>query len=83
MKPTYECSDLIAEAKEDLEEFGSEEIVAVWFKTISGYKYAINYDFMTKEKPIGTSELEEGEELTFLSLKALIEILEDQNKILG
>lgn len=58
---SYECSELIEELTQDIVEFGSSKIVAVWCKEIQGTTVYTNYDYITENQPIDESELEQGE----------------------
>lgn len=79
---SYECSDLIEELNQDIEEFGGDRIVAVWCKEFEGVIIYTNYDFIIDEEPITEEELEEGEFLKSMTMTALLLLLEKQNEIL-
>ncbi len=79
---SYECSDLIDELKQDIEEFGGQEIVAVWCKDYYGVTIYTNYDFIEPDKPLEDSELENGEFIIKMTMSALLVVLEKQNEIL-
>ncbi len=79
---SYECSELIAELKEDIAEFGGNKIVAVWCKDIHWSTIYTNYDFAEDEHPIKKSELKEGEYIQKMTMSALLILLEKQNSVL-
>jgi hypothetical protein len=79
---SYECSELIEELKQDIAEFGSSKIVAVWCKEIQGTTVYTNYDYITENQPIDESELEQGEYLKEMTMGALLTALEAQNAML-
>ena len=79
---SYECSELIEELKQDIAEFGSSKIVAVWCKEIQGIIVYTNYDYITENQAIDESELESGEYLKEMTMGALLTALEAQNTIL-
>ena len=78
---SYECSDLIEELKQDIEEFGGNTIVAVWCKDDNGVVVYTNYDFIEEDAPIRPEELENGEYLREMTMTALLMMLEQQNRI--
>lgn len=82
VKISYECSELIEELKQDIEEFGGDTIVAVWCKKNDGLTFYISYDFIDDEEPIKENELQDGEFLEQMTMTALLILLEEQNKIL-
>lgn len=82
IKISFECSELIEELKEDIAEFGGDEIVAVWCKENSGVTLYTNYDFIEKEDPINASELQCDEYIQEMTMTALLTLLEKQNEIL-
>lgn len=79
---SYECSELIEELTQDIVEFGSSKIVAVWCKDIQGTTVYTNYDYITENQPIDESELEQGEYLKEMTMGALLTALEVQNAML-
>ena len=79
---SYECSELIEELKEDIAEFGSDTIVAVWCMNSSGVTIYTNYDFIEEEEPIAETELKENEYLQKMTMSALLILLEKQNEII-
>ena len=84
MKISYECSELIAEAQEDIAEFGPDAKVMVWFRRSPEYnaQFVVNYDFITEDDPITGDEVGENETLNVLTLGELLKSLQEQNKIL-
>ena len=80
-KISFECSELIEEVKEDIAEFGGNQIVAVWCKKYSGVEIYTNYDFFEEESPIEESELKDGEYIKQMTMTALLILLEKQNDI--
>lgn len=78
---SYESSELIADLKQDILEFGNDHIVAVWYKEIDGVKVYTNYDFINEDSPIDQSELQEGEKIKPMTMGALLVALEQQNSM--
>lgn len=78
----YESSELIADLKQDILEFGNDYIVAVWYKEIEGVTIYTNYDFIHEESPIDKSELQEGEQIKTMTMGALLTALEQQNSMI-
>ena len=81
MKLSYECSELIEELKEDIEEFGDIDMYA-FFEEIDGYTFLTNYDFISEEKPLTVEEFKEDTVVQIMKASKILEILEDQNKII-
>lgn len=79
---SYECSELIEELKQDIEEFGGDEVVAVWCKEYKGVIIYTNYDFIVNEAPIMNEELKDGEFIKQMTMSALLVVLEKQNEII-
>lgn len=77
----YENSELIADLKQDILEFGNDYIVAVWYKEVDGVTVYTNYDFIDKDSPIDPSELQEGEKIKSMTMGALLVALEQQNSM--
>lgn len=75
----YESSELIADLKQDILEFGNDYIVAVWYKEIDGVTVYTNYDFINEDSPIDQSELQDGEKIKPMTIGALLTALEQQN----
>lgn len=80
-KISYECSGLIEELKQDIQEFGGETVVAVWCKEYEGVTLHTNYDFIQEEAPIDKYEVKDGEYLKQMTMSALLIVLEKQNEI--
>lgn len=78
----YESSELIADLKQDILEFGNDYIVAVWYKEIDGVTVYTNYDFINEDSPIDQSELQDGEKIKPMTMGALLVTLEHQNSML-
>lgn len=78
---SYECSELIEELKEDIMEFGGEEIVAVWCKKYEDVIVYTNYDFIEEEKPLNDTEIKDGEFLKMMTMNGLLVALEQQNSV--
>ena len=79
---SFECSELIDELKQDIEEFGGDKVVAVWCKESEGVILYTNYDFIEEDEPLRESELKDGEFLKQMTMSALLLVLEKQNSIL-
>lgn len=77
----YESSELIADLKQDILEFGNDYIVAVWYKEIDGATVYTNYDFINEDSPIDQSELQDGEKIKPMTMGALLVALEQQNSM--
>ena len=71
----------IKELKEDIEEFGDIDMYA-FFEKIDGYTFLTNYDFISEEKPLTVKEFKEGTVVQIMKASKILEILEDQNKII-
>ena len=78
---SYESSELIANLKQDILEFGNDYIVAVWYKDIDGVTVYTNYDFINEDSPIDQSELQDGEKIKPMTMGALLVALEQQNSM--
>lgn len=78
---SYESSELIADLKQDILEFGNDYIVAVWYKEIDGVTVYTNYDFINEDSPIDQSELQDGEKIKPMIMGALLVALEQQNSM--
>ena len=52
VRVTYECSELIEELKNDIEEFGGDTLVYVWCKNALGVTLYVNYDFIDEDDPV-------------------------------
>ena len=79
---SYECSELIEELKQDINEFGVDKVVAVWCKEYYGVIIYINYDFVEEVESLGGSELKDGEFIKQMTMSALLDVLEKQNSLL-
>lgn len=81
-KISYECSDLIEELKNDIEEFGNIDMYA-FFEKIQGNNFLTNYDFISKEMPLNENDFD-NKDMIIQILKAneILKILEEQNKII-
>lgn len=77
----YESSELIADLKQDILEFGNDYIVAVWYKEINGVTVYTNYDFINEDSPIDQSELQDGEKIKPMTMGALLVALEQQSSM--
>ena len=77
----YESSELIADLKQDILEFGNDYIVAVWYKEIDGVTIYTNYDFINEDSPIDQSELQDGEKIKPMTMGALLVALEQQSSM--
>lgn len=77
----YESSELIADLKQDILEFGNDYIVAVLYKEIDGVTVYTNYDFINEDSPIDQSELQDGEKIKPMTMGALLVTLEQQNSM--
>lgn len=82
VKFSFDCEDIINEIKEDIEEFGEEEICYLFYKIEDDMLLFTNYDFIVEEKPILKEELEPGEHIIETKLKYILEVFENQNDIL-
>lgn len=83
IKVSYESDDLIAEIKEDIEEFGEDNPCILVYKIVGDHIIFTNYDFITKEDPFNPNEeLEEDEYYIETTFKYALEVFERQNKVL-
>lgn len=80
-KYSYESDELIQEVREDIMEFGEHEEVIAFYIERSGIRLYTNYDFDVPEDLVKITELQEGEHLTRITLKDLLDYLEKQNEI--
>ena len=78
---SYDSSELIADLKQDILEFGNDYVVAVWYKQIEGTIIYTNYDFINEDSPIDQSELQDGEKIKPMTMGALLVALEQQNSM--
>ena len=79
---SYDCSELISELKEDIAEFGENEIVYAWKRQRHGEPdIYVNYDFKTSYKEIEEAK-ERSEIIEIIKMGELLKILEKQNSIL-
>lgn len=81
MKISYESSELIAELKQDIAEFGNIDMYA-WVKEIYGRQFITNYDFIEEEQPLQGNEFDENETILVLKAEKILELLEEQNRII-
>ena len=87
IKISFECSELIEELKEDIEEFGEDALVNVWVREDKdGVALFVNYDFIDEDMPLTEDEKklmeEQNEHIEVMSMGTLLPILEKQNEIL-
>lgn len=91
MKISYDCEELIEELKEDIEEFGENEEMYAFFEELE-YKipfsskidkctFLTNYSFI-EGQPLKQEMLKEGTICQIMKAKEILEILEEQNKII-
>ena len=78
---SFDSEDLIREVKNDILEFGSNVVVAIWVKDYDGAKIITNYDFIDEDAPITEEEIQEGEAIEEMSLGDLWIYLNKQNQI--
>lgn len=78
---SFESGKLIREVKQDIEEFGGGETVAVWVKDYDGAQVITNYDFIDADMPITEEEISDGEEIRKMVLEELLNRLEEQDAI--
>lgn len=83
MNISYDSSELIAELKQDIFEFGEDKELVAFYKIINNVKIYTNYDFITEEMPIQKNELRRGEKLEKVKAKDLLKALIKQNNILN
>ena len=77
MKNSYECSELIEELKQDILELGNIDFYA-FFETIEGTMFLTDYNFIS-DVPL---EIERDAVVQTLKASKILEILEEQNKII-
>lgn len=78
---SFESSELIAELKKDVAEFGEDLILYVWYRVINGIKIYTNYDFVVDDMPLKEKEVNTGEIIIKMKAGELLRKLENQNKI--
>ncbi len=81
MKISYECSDLIEELQDDMEEFGDIDMYA-FFEKVEGFTFLTNYDFIEDEKTLESKELEDGTIVQVMKASKILEILKNQDEVL-
>lgn len=81
VRVTYECSELIEELKNDIEEFGGDTLVYVWCKNALGVTLYVNYDFIDEDDPVRPEEVKEDEYLQIMTMNALLVLLEKENML--
>lgn len=82
---SFASEDLINELAQDIAEFGSDKVVAVWLRRYPQFgniEFAVNYDFIVDKKPIRRSEVEKDERVALMQMGALMELLKKQNSVL-
>lgn len=85
MNISFDSSDLIKELKQGIAECGTKKLLAVWFRRYPQYGYvefAVNYDFIVPESPIGKDEIKENERIVTMEAGALLEMLEKQDSVI-
>ena len=80
MKISYECSDLIEELKNDINEYGDIDMYA-FFDNIDGYTFLTNYDFISDENPLNSDELNNSI-VQIMKASEILKKLKEQNEIL-
>lgn len=81
-KFSFDCKELIEELKQDILEFGEEELLYAMFETIDNRLLLTNYDFIDDEKPLSEKEIKEYCLIIELKAKDILNYLELQNKIM-
>ena len=81
-KISYSSDELIEELKQDIADFGSDTMFAVWLRKYGKCEFVVNYDFVVAEEPISTDEIDDNERLIYMDGKSLLNRLEEQNRIL-
>ena len=79
---SYDCSDLIEELSDDIEEFGGDTVVNVWCTESQGVTLYTNYDFIDEEAPLQEDEIYEDKYIEQMTMTALMNLFEQQNEIL-
>ena len=79
---SYDCSDLIEELRDDIDEFGGDTVVNVWCREDQGVTLYTNYDFIDEEAPVQEDEIHEDEYIEQMTMTALMILFEQQNEIL-
>lgn len=78
---SFDCSQLIEELKEDIEEFGSNLIVDVVTEEIKGVMIYKDYNFVDNDESTAF-ELSTNENLQRMKASALLLLYEQENTIL-
>lgn len=79
---SFESEELIKELEEDLKEFGTNTMFAVWlrrFPQCENLEFVVNYDFVEEDDPIKREELIDGERLVFMQGDVLLALLKKQD----
>ncbi len=78
---SFDSEELIAELKEDIEEFGENTILYAMFEIIDYHLFLTNYDFIEKEKPLTKKEKSQYCVIAKYKAKDILHILEVQDDI--
>ncbi|EUJ23463.1 hypothetical protein MFLO_15975 [Listeria floridensis FSL S10-1187] len=81
MKISYDSTELIAELKNDIKEFGRDIELWCFFKFVEKQKIYTNYDFIVDDE-VKKEELGENGHLDRLPARKLLERLEEQDRIM-
>ncbi len=78
---SFECSELIAELKQDIRECGKDKLFAVWLRNYPelGIEIAVNYDYIVSGNEISADEVNANERVVLMSAECLLDRLIKQN----
>lgn len=78
---SFECSELIAELKQDIHECGRNKLFAVWLRNYPdlGIEIAVNYDYIVSGHEISANEVNDNERVVLMSAECLLDRLIKQN----
>lgn len=79
---SYECSELIEELQQDIQEFGGELLLYVITKKSHGVQLYIDYSFYEENFDFSELKLKPGEEVVKMTASAFMELLKVQNEII-
>ena len=81
-KISYECTELMEELKQDIQEFGGELLLYVITTRSHGVQLYIDYSFYEENFDFSELNLKPGEEVVKMTASAFMELLKIQNEII-
>lgn len=77
---SVDCSELIAELKKDIAEFGGDLVVNVWCIDIFGTTVYVNYNFIIAGHPVRAKDLDNGTYIKQMTMTALLVLFEKETE---